>query len=297
MEFEFSSRIADAQYHIRGYHNRLLHNETVNERPHMHYFMEFHCVFSGEETITLPEREQQILLLPGQILLLPPQLYHSVSTPESTTVDRLCFNLSIEAAPDSTDIALRLYRQLKEAVTFEDPVANQLVQQCRNLRQQTPSAFMNRRQGTLLLSAAFQLMSNLADNTASQDNPISRSVRQKWTIEQYIESHFTENDGLSGLAQELYLSQRQTRKLVQRFMGEDYKTIIIRRRMELAEIFLRDTDKSLEEIAWQVGYRSYSGFQLSFKRYFGILPSQLRQQLLRDACSIHSATNEKGEIT
>ena len=59
---------------------------------------------------------------------------------------------------------------------------------------------------------------------------------------------------------------------------KDYKTIIIRRRMELAEIYLQDADKALEEIAWLVGYRSYSGFQLCFKRHFGKTPSQFRKE-------------------
>ena len=85
---------------------------------------------------------------------------------------------------------------------------------------------------------------------------------------------------MEGLAKTLFLSERQTRKLVKKFMGEDYKNIIIRRRMELAEIYLANPDKSLEEIAWQVGYSSYSGFQLCFKRYFGVTPSERRRELL-----------------
>ena len=102
--------------------------------------------------------------------------------------------------------------------------------------------------------------------------------RQRWIIEEYIEHHFADDSGLEGLAAELYLSTRQARRLVRKFLGEDYKTIIIRRRMELAEIYLQDADKALEEIAWLVGYRSYSGFQLCFKRHFGKTPSQFRKE-------------------
>lgn len=67
--------------------------------------------------------------------------------------------------------------------------------------------------------------------------------------------------------------------MVKRFFGEDYKTIIIRRRMELAEIYLHDPCKRLDEIAYEVGYRSYSGFELCFKRYFGIPPAKKRVQI------------------
>lgn len=282
MELEFSTNTGGVQYHIRGYHTHLLPDETVDERAHKHYFMEFHCVFAGEETILLPTEKKQIRVLPGQILLLPREIYHGVQTPEHTTVERLCFNFSIENDSDSTDTIVGLYRDIREPMLFEDPGANILLQQCRNLRQKSPGALMNRRQGLLLLTAALQLLSNLTVDTG-HPNRISRSVRQRWIIEQYIESNFTKNTGLDGLAAELYISPRQARKLVQKFLGEDYKTIIIRRRMELAEIYLRDPEKSLEEIAWLVGYRSYSGFQLSFKRHFGISPNQRRTQLLNQA--------------
>ena len=278
MELEFSTNTGGVQYHIRGYHTHLLPQETVDERAHKHYFMEFHCVFAGEETILLPTEKKQLRVLPGQILLLPREIYHGVQTPENTTVERLCFNFSIESDSDSTDTVVGLYRNIREPMLFEDPGANTLLQQCRHLRQQNTGAMMNRRQGLLLLTAALQLLSNLTIEP-THTNTISRSVRQKWIIEQYIEQHFTDNTGLEGLASELFISPRQARKLVQKFMGEDYKTIIIRRRMELAEIYLRDSEKSLEEIAWLVGYRSYSGFQLSFKRYFGISPNDRRKQL------------------
>ena len=62
--------------------------------------------------------------------------------------------------------------------------------------------------------------------------------------------------------------------------------MIIRRRMELAEIYLQDPDKSLEQIAYEVGYRSYSGFELCFKRFFGTTPQKMRNKL----------TNERKEI-
>lgn len=276
MEFHFSAQIGPNQYHIRGYHDRVQASEVVSERPHMHYFMEFHCVFAGTETITLPELNRQYQLLPGQILLLPKAVYHGVQTPMDVHVERLCFNFTVE--PDSEDTVSRLYRELREPVLFEDPAAIALVEQCRNLHLPTGGPMRNRRKGLLLLTTALQLLSSLATE-AGQASNLSDSTRKKWVIEQYIEQHFTDNDGLEGLAKELFLSQRQTRKLVQRFMGEDFKSIVIRRRMELAAIFLRDPEKSLEEIAWQVGYRSYSGFQLCFKRHFGITPSQCRQQL------------------
>jgi len=129
---------------------------------------------------------------------------------------------------------------------------------------------------------ALNLMSSVRGVTTQPATEDPLALRQKWAIEDYINQHFTDNSGIEGLAKALYLSQRQTSTLVKRFFGEDYKAIIIRRRMELAEIYLQNPDKPLEQIAYEVGYRSYSGFELCFKRFFGTTPQKMRNKLINE---------------
>jgi len=275
MEYVFSAVIDGTQCHIRSYHSDVQRQEVVADRPHKHYFMEFHCVFEGEETISLPLEEREIRLTAGQILLMPRESYHGVNT-DNGTVSRLCFNFSCEAEEETPLLAL--YRKIREVMIFEDPEAIGFASQCRELRLKDPEPFHEQRQGLLLLSVVLRLFGNLSGARVLPVRRDSHALRQKWIIEEYIERHFTESTGLSGLAEALFLSQRQTRKLVRQFLGEDYKSVIIRRRMELAEIYLRDPEKSLEDIAWLVGYHSYSGFQLCFKKYFGMTPSEKREK-------------------
>ena len=129
-------------------------------------------------------------------------------------------------------------------------------------------------QGTILLSVVLTLLSGMDNSHIKTPASKQKALDQKWIIEEYIEQHFADDLGIAGLAKELFLSQRQTATLVKHFLGEDYKRIIIRRRMELAQILLQRKELSLEEVAWQTGYRSYSGFQLCFKKHFGVTPSQ-----------------------
>ena len=279
MEFEFSAVLDEADCHVRVYRNAHHLNETVDQSPHKHYFMEFHCVFRGEETVYLPQENRSITLRPGQILLLPGGCYHGAKT-QTGTVERMCFNFSAESVGNRESDLFSRFKKAKNVMIFENAEAYALMCQCRGLRLHEGESMLQQRLGLLLLCVVTQL---LAEMSGAQSVPVRRedqALRQKWAIEQYIEQHFADPVGLEGLAGELNLSQRQTRKLVRRFMGEDYKTIVIRRRMELAEIYLRNREKSLDEIAWQVGYSSYSGFQLSFKKHYGVTPSERRKQLL-----------------
>lgn len=275
MEFIFTTTVDNAICHIRSYQTGIDPAEVVSQRPHKHFYMEFHCVFSGEEIVTLPDSKQSILLKPGSILLLPRGIYHGATTSEKT-VERLCFNLSIEnAATENSELA-KICRQITSPSLIEDDRVYAYLLQCRQLRKAPTSSLSHTRQGILLLNAILSMLDILSPTFDHQHEEADN--RQRWIIEEYIEHHFADDCDLEGLAAELYLSTRQARRLVQKFLGEDYKTIIIRRRMELAEIYLQDADKALEEIAWLVGYRSYSGFQLCFKRHFGKTPSQFRKE-------------------
>lgn len=278
MRYEFSATLEDAICHIRAARCHFLPQERVDDRPHKHYSMEFHCVFEGAESISLPQENRKIILSPGQILLIPKEIYHGVKT-EGGTVERICFHFTTEARRGKNDPISRPFQGICSPLIFEDDRAKQIMELCRLIQMQEDNPLNRARQGMLMISAALHLLDRTTGADHVSKSVPTREIEKKWVIQDYLERRFTDPRGLEGLAAELYLSQRQTGTLVKKYMGESFKSIIIRRRMELAEIFLQDESRTLEDIAWQVGYHSYSGFQLSFKEHFGMTPSQKRKEL------------------
>lgn len=279
MLYEFSATIGKTDCYIRAYQMKLFRSAQINDRPHKHYFMEFHCISAGEVMVNLPSENRQIKLTAGQILLIPRGVYHSFYT-ENTTVERFAFNFSADLQEKGSSTILDLYLNTQEVMVFENKAANYYIKQCQKLIEEPGNRLTGTRQGTLMLNAVLELFASIPYAQKPVQTDSSKAMRQRWTVEQYIEQHFTDSDGIEGLAKALYLSPRQTRTLVRRFLGEDYKQIIVRRRMELAEIYMMDPNITLEDIAWQVGYKSYSGFQLSYKSFYGVTPSERRKQLL-----------------
>lgn len=277
MAFEFNVTLDRANCHIRATRVQPLPEEQPAERPHKHYSMEFHCIFAGQEVITLPLEDRSILLEAGSILLLPQGIYHGVEN-GGKSVERICFNFSAEPADKVASPILELFLNIGKPMLFSGEETALLLEQCRHLWDKTQEPLQELRLGMQLTNIALNLMSRVADVQAKTPPADSLALRQRWLIEDHISQHFTDNTGIEGLAGALYLSPRQTSTLVKRFLGEDYKTVIIRRRMELAEIYLQDPNKRLEEIAYEVGYRSYSGFELCFKRYFAMTPQEKRAQ-------------------
>ena len=107
-----------------------LPNETLNDRPHKHYYMEFHCVLSGREIITLPHESREIALTAGSILLLPQGVYHGVYT-KDIPVERICFNFSAEPAGKESSPIVDLFSSINAPVLFSDAETAILVDQCR----------------------------------------------------------------------------------------------------------------------------------------------------------------------
>lgn len=278
--FEFSSNIDGLIYYIRHFIASDSSNENLLDIVHKHHSMEFHCVFSGEATVTLPREKQEIRLKPGQILMVPSGVFHSVHC--DTPLERFAFNFGIDPPEQAaTTPLLQAYNDIHECLLVDEPEIFSMLQLHQRLLQQDSGNLGDVQKGTLLLHIALQIIGRAPAMLAPCKYPATRVPKQKWLIEDYVSKCFDQANSIKGLADILHLSEAQARKLVRSYMGEDFKSIIIRYRMELADILLQDPKLTFEEIAWEVGYSSYSGFQLSFKRFFGITPSERREQFLK----------------
>lgn len=75
------------------------------------------------------------------------------------------------------------------------------------------------------------------------------------------------------VAEKLFISVRQLERIVKERYGATFREIITARRMRAAEQLLRHTDKSVAEIAEQIGYASKESFLSAFRTQKGITPA------------------------
>lgn len=268
MQFVFSASIGEQKFDIRSYTDGLFSQASMDVRPYKHFFTEFHYIFQGSEEITFPHHDKKLKLSAGQICIIRREIYHGVVT--SPDIKRFCFNITGDLFPEipmAKVIDSAFIRQIMNHYLKVEPTGDRL--------------------GVMLLHIIFELLEIVQKSTRKkqekdQENRKSKGKEQRvhqeqsWIIEEYLLQHFRDPEGLAGLAAQLYLSERQTRNLVKKYYGQEYKTLIIKQRMEFADMLLEDTKRSLEEIAEEVGYRSYSGFYQAYTKYFGISPSDRR---------------------
>ncbi len=94
-------------------------------------------------------------------------------------------------------------------------------------------------------------------------------------IEQYLQNHYTEPIAIEDIAKYLHLSKRQTERTILELTGKTFTELLIQLRMNKALELIQTSNMKLEEIAYQIGYSSYSSFHKQFLNFFNITPKKI----------------------
>ena len=86
-------------------------------------------------------------------------------------------------------------------------------------------------------------------------------------INDFFAYEYSRNVTLKDLAKELYLSEKQTERLVIKYTGKTFKKALVEKRMSMADYLSINTTLNMTEITEYVGYSSYSGFWKAYNNY------------------------------
>ena len=85
-----------------------------------------------------------------------------------------------------------------------------------------------------------------------------------------------ENFGVRKLSELLGLSPSQTLRKTKAASGKSVNQYIRELRLEKGAKLLKETDKSIAEISYQVGFSSASYFNKTFRKYYDVTPGEFR---------------------
>ena len=94
-------------------------------------------------------------------------------------------------------------------------------------------------------------------------------------IEKYIEEHLGDEDmTVNSIAYNIYIHPVYMNRVFKKEKGVSVGTYISTERMRVAALMLQEGKLSGYVIAEQLGYKSYSNFNLNFKKTYGCTPTQ-----------------------
>lgn len=107
----------------------------------------------------------------------------------------------------------------------------------------------------------------------------SREAQQMKWIKEYIEENYKENLTLESMASQVFMNPYYFSSFFKKHMQENFKQYVTNIRMKHAVRLLLNTDLLVYEIAEQVGYQNPRQFSDMFKKCYGKLPHEYKNQI------------------
>ncbi len=98
----------------------------------------------------------------------------------------------------------------------------------------------------------------------------------------YIQQHFAEPIGVADMAAAVGWSHAHLARTFAHYLHEPPSKVLLQHRVAEACKLLQESHRTIQEVAYMVGFRDESYFSRVFSRLKGISASQYRQQLARD---------------
>jgi len=113
-------------------------------------------------------------------------------------------------------------------------------------------------------------------------NPIAvPAMEEGGLIRDYILANLTSRDDrlrIDALARKFLKSPSSLKKIFKANFDLPVHEFIVRKRMQLAQQFLRQKELSISDIASITGYQELSNFSRDFKTYFGYSPREFKKK-------------------
>lgn len=124
-----------------------------------------------------------------------------------------------------------------------------------------------------ITSRAEEVVSIVVRSHSDRSNNIVRRAKE------YIDEHFFEAITVKDVADAVCISESYLKSLFKKNSNETYTEILTTARINQAKKLLKSTDKSITEIAMDVGYQTPNAFSSIFKKVTGLRPTQYKNNL------------------
>lgn len=244
---------------------------------HLHSSFEIHVIIEG--TCRLRANDIDRTLFGNTIVIIPPKLTHfitdfseecrkvdvrvAVVSEESDEFSELPFDTSqitvVEGCPRTGAYARDFY----EAMSFSG----------RDGEVVTKSALT-----LMYFSILKELGLRTDDGTVKRDTP---SLAYDYVIiEDFLMQNYMRSLTLGEVAEATGFTATHIGRVVKKNYGMSYSDLILTMRMTHAKKLL-ESGEPVSGIAKKLGYASYNGFALAFKRYFRMPPEEMKRSLLK----------------
>ncbi len=250
---------------------------------HAHPYFELHIIKNGTREMLF--EESSIKLNSNDSLLVSPNTYHCYKEQsEPVEMASISFYISRNKQPAFPDYYSRFESHLNETHGFslfknKPNIIDYFSRLSGYSELNTPlfPYFYN-----ILLKLIFaEIVLYICNDIEIQpmnDHALSEHDLRIQTIQYYFIWHYDDNLTLKQLAKAIKLSEKQTGRIIKKYFGADFKTHLSNVRLKNSKKLLKETSMEIRDVAAAVGFQSYNGYYVAFKKAFGLTPMEYRKK-------------------
>ncbi|SEN50769.1 AraC-type DNA-binding protein [Amphibacillus marinus] len=267
------------------------HPRFIAFPPHKHDYIEINYVYHGQ--LTQQVGQDEIVLQQGELLFLNQHIEHALEPCQhhdiiiNFIIDPVFFNQMIQQfITDSGNYTIIQF--LINSIFNQDNSGQYLlyrVAAVAEIQEIFQNIIVEMMEPGLLSEAKvkFQmglLMIELIKQAHLVEHQPNRPTHHHlvFGVLNYIEQSY-QTAQLSHFASENRFTIDRLSKLIKQATGQTFKTLLQEKRLNQAEFLLTNTDYSVEQIAYEIGYENISYFYRLFKTTKGCTPRQFRKKL------------------
>ena len=243
------------------------------EAIHTHVYYEFFFVTASPLTIVTEQGHQDFM---NSIVIIPPRLRH-FSCCEGA--DGYCITVTGENVRTMGENGLLDYIA-KDRITVLS-INESIVRYLKNLTTEDGFSRFGKAKRKAFLQLIFLEIASLlsAQDTALSGETVNQKYRYIEKIDCFIGTNYNKPTATIGnLSKVLYLSERQTARVVKKEYGCTFVELLNEKKMFVAALLLKNTALSVREIIKELQFETENYFYRMFKKRYGMTPKAYRKK-------------------
>lgn len=254
---------------------------SIPKHSHGSASYEIHYIPYGKGIVEIDGKSYKVV--PGTLYVTGPHVEHEQKPDKDDPMTEYCIYLKVShknthTLRDASENFVSLFTDTDKWFGQDTQDIHTLMQQIFQELEQKYMGYMTQVE-TLLTQCIVKIIRNYQHHHESKKHFTASSlVDSKYIIVEECFLYEYENLTLSTLSARLGLSARQTERFLKDTYGKTFLQKKNEAKMSAASILLRDSDKTITDIAFQLGYSSVEHFSHAFKRYYNLKPTAYRKE-------------------
>ncbi|MDR2434511.1 MAG: AraC family transcriptional regulator [Treponema sp.] len=265
-----------------SFHPHLLYAGTLRqtlkwqEERHSHNFLEILFIKSGSGVVIFGGRQEErsLEVKRGDIVIYNPNVSHYERSSTGDPLEMLFFgvrNIRLVGLPENHLISEGLSEVFHTNGQYEffERIFSSLVSEIES--DQIFSRELSESFTRMILIMILRLVSK-------DDDKYLKNNESFFKAKAYMDQHYLQIESLESLCNEVFISKFYLTHLFKKYLGKTPLQYIIQKKLDLAKMFLVESDMTIKDIAARCGYEDPNYFCKLFKKHEGITAMNYRKK-------------------